>query len=293
MKQKLDYLLRSFRNFNQPRKCPNCGSETNTVIDQKYFVTKLLKCHSCRLSFRFPTDSEAFLNNFYQSAYEANYSEETKSITDLPSDKELKKLLKENFPDKRNHTPFVYALLKRYSAKILDYGCSWGYSVHHLKHAGYDAEGFEVSRPRAEFGKKIGVTIHYKRDTVAGDLDLVMSNHAIEHIPNISEFVKFSASRLKKDGIFMAFCPNGSDEYRNREPKIFHVNWGFLHPNYLDVSFGTQLFQNNPYLVLTGDWNFDTDVLAAWNGKSQCIGENRDGKELLILAKPNMTIESL
>ncbi len=293
MKQKLDYLLRSLRNFKQPRKCPNCGSQSNSIIDQKYFVTKLLKCDACKLSFRFPTDTETFLNNFYQSEYKANYSEETRLITDLPSDKELELLMKANFSSKRNHAPYLYSLLKRYSASVLDYGCSWGYSVYHLKQAGFDAEGFEVSRPRAEFGKKIGVTIHYLKDSVGKDLDVVMSHHAIEHLPNISDFVKFSTARLKKDGIFMALCPNGSDEYRKREPEIFHVNWGFLHPNYLDISFATQLFQNNPYLILTGDWNYNMDVLAAWDGKSQRIGEKKDGKELLIITKPNLTIGSL
>src|SRR6478736_5391951 len=124
MNQKLNYLLRSVLNFNQPRKCPNCGSTENTVIDQKFVVTKLLKCGVCQLKFRFPTDSEAFLNNFYQSDYKADYSEETKSITDLPSDEELKKMLKDNFPNKRDHTPLIYSLIKSYSAKVLDYGCS-------------------------------------------------------------------------------------------------------------------------------------------------------------------------
>lgn len=291
MREKIGYLFRSLLNFNQPRACPNCGSITNEVIDQKFIVSKLLKCADCKLRFRYPTDSKAFLNDFYQSDYQAHYSDETKSITDLPTDEQLVKLMKDNFPDKRNHSRFVHALLKNYSAKVLDYGCSWGYSVHQLRHAGFNAEGFEISRPRAEFGKKINVNIHYTEDSVPDGLDMIMSNHAIEHIPTISDFVKFSTSRLKQHGIFMAFCPNGSDEYRKREPEIFHVNWGFLHPNYLDVSFASHLFRNNPYLILTGDWNYDTEVLKAWDGESQQIGERKDGKELLIIAKPNFNLK--
>lgn len=260
------------------------------MIDHKYFITKLFKCEVCKLNFRYPVDSKEFLNNFYQSSYQACYSNETLSITEFPSDDLLKKLMKDNFSDKRNHVVYIHALLKTYTARVLDYGCSWGYSVHHLKQAGYDAEGFEISRPRAEFGKKIGVTIHCQTETVGNGLDLIMSNHAIEHIPVISEFIRFSSSKLKEDGIFVAFCPNGSQEYREREPAIFHVNWGFLHPNYLDVSFASQLFRNNPYLILTGDWNYDINELAAWDGKSQKTSAYKSGKELLIVSKPNMNI---
>ena len=250
----------------------------------------MLKCADCRLSVRYPTDTSEFLAKFYQSDYDACYSEETLSITSLPTDSELGKLVKDNFPNKRNHAPFVQAVLKTTSARVLDYGCSWGYSVHHLKQAGYNAEGFEISRLRAEFGKKLNVTIHSSAETLGGDLDLIMSNHAIEHLPVISDFIGFCSSKLKNNGIFMAFCPNGSPEYRKREPDVFHVNWGFLHPNYLDIDFARTAFKNNPYLILTGDWNYDTMTLSSWDGYSQIIGEKRDGKELLIISKPNVRI---
>ena len=88
----------------------------------------------------------------------------------------------------------------------------------------------------------------------------------------------------------MAFCPNGSVEYRKREPGIFHVNWGFLHPNYLDIEFAVKTFAKNPYLILTGDWNYDVSMLSSWDGKSQVVGDVHDGKELLIIAKPNVYI---
>ena len=290
MRQKLNYLLRSLKNFNQDKKCPNCGKIAGRLIDEKYLVTKLIKCENCKLNFRYPTDSKASMNEFYQSDYDANYSEETLSITDLPSDEALVQLMKDNFPNKRDHSPFIKAVLKSSSARVLDYGCSWGYSVYQLKRTGYDAEGFEISRQRAGFGKKLNVTIHHSGETVKGDLDLIMSNHAIEHFSVISDFIKFSSTRLKKEGIFMAFCPNGSPEYRQREPDIFHVNWGFLHPNYLDIEFAVHSFSRNPYLVVTGDWNYDLNTLSSWDGKSQIVGDKKDGKELLIIAKPNINI---
>lgn len=290
MKQKLLYLLRSIRDFNQPKVCPDCGGQKHLTVDEKYFVTKLLRCESCLLQFRYPTDSTVFLENFYQTDYKADYSEETHSITEFPNEEQLNQQLNNNFPDRRDHSPFVHALLKKYSGRVLDYGASWGYSVYHLKQAGYSAEGFEISRPRAAFGKKLGVKIYVIQADVPVDQDLIMSNHAIEHMPVISNFVKFAASRLKQDGIFMAFCPNGSAKYRKREPNIFHVNWGFLHPNYLDIEYASRLFCNNPYLILTGDWNYETQDLTQWDGRSQQITNKKDGKELLIIAKPNIIL---
>jgi SAM-dependent methyltransferase len=260
------------------------------LIDRKFFFTRLLKCAQCKLNVRFPLDDSAFMESFYQQSYQAHYSEETHSITDMPADDALLKMMAENFPDKRNHAPFVKALLNSETGKVLDYGCSWGYSVFHLLKAGYNAEGFEISRPRAAFGKKLGVTIHYQHENIGTGFDLVMSNHAIEHLPVVADFILLAATLLKKEGLFMAFCPNGSPEYRQREPNVFHVNWGFLHPNYLDVEFAAHTFRKNPYLILTGDWNYDLNLLTTWDGKSQQIGNLRNGKELFIIAKPNIVL---
>lgn len=288
--QKLQYLVRSTLNFNQVKQCPNCDGKSLQLIDTKYVVTKLYKCENCKLNFRFPVDSKEFSENFYQEEYKADYSTESKGITDLPSDEELAKMMANNFYGKRDYAPFVKALHKPPSAKVVDYGCSWGYSVFQLKKAGFDAEGFDVSMNRAKFGEKIGVKIHSDQQAVRQNNDVIMSSHAIEHLPVISDFVDFAASKLVKDGIFISFSPNGSPEFRAREPHNFHVNWGLLHPNYLDVEFAAHTFRKNPYLILTDDWRYNFTLLENWDGRSQIIGNKRDGQELLIIAKPNILL---
>lgn len=286
--QKLKYLFRSILKITQTKRCPNCGATGMMEVDNKYLITRLYKCSSCKLNFRFPVDSKQFLIKFYQSEYQADYSEFTREITSLPTEEQLANMTANNFRGKRDYSPFVASLLKERTGKILDYGCSWGYSIYQLKKAGFDTEGFEISKARAEFGKKIGVTIHSKETDVRNNNDLIMSSHAIEHLPVISEFIKFSKDKLNHDGIFMAFCPNGADEYRKREPGVFHVNWGFLHPNYLDIEFAETTFRRNPYLIMTGDWTYDLNELALWDGQSQVTGSRRDGQELLIISKPNI-----
>jgi hypothetical protein len=199
-------------------------------------------------------------------------------------------MMSRNFYGKRDYSPFIKALVKSGSPKIIDYGCSWGYSLFQLKNAGYDAEGFEISKVRAAFGEKIKVVIHYNFTEVRGNNDVIMSSHAIEHVPVVSDFIKFASMKLVKNGIFIAFCPNGSPEFRTRESHNFHVNWGLLHPNYLDVEFAAHTFRKNPYLILTDDWRYNFEQLAAWDGHSQIVGEKLDGQELLIITKPNIIL---
>jgi hypothetical protein len=58
----------------------------------------------------------------------------------------------------------------------------------------------------------------------------------------------------------------------------------------LTVKFASFVFNNNPFLILTGDWDFALDEINKWDGKSQIIGSRQDGKELMIIAKPNVLL---
>jgi uncharacterized protein YbaR (Trm112 family) len=273
-------------NRKQPKECPYCQGVSFNVFDRKYAVTELLKCKNCKLNFRFPQDTPAFLEKFYKS----NYQIDTHMMTKLPSDEALVGLKENNFSNLRDVTPFMSVLVPQ-SSKVIDYGCSWGYSVFQMRSAGFDAKGLEISTTRGAFGReKLGVSIVSRQEEVENGNELIVSSHVIEHLASIPSFVNFCREKLNPQGIFMAFCPNGSVEYKNREPEIFHVNWGFLHPNYLDIDFATHMFSKNPYLILTGDWEYNLDEMKAWDGISQVIGNKRDGKELLIIAKPRVLL---
>jgi len=69
-----------------------------------------------------------------------------------------------------------------------------------------------------------------------------------------------------------------------------HVNWGDLHPNFLTVEFAQFVFKDNPYFILTGDWEFDATQISNWDGVSQITSNYQAGKELLIISKPNINI---
>ena len=280
LKLKADYWLRSALNVRQERRCPCCGGTDLSVVDHKYIVTWLLECRHCHLRHRHPKDDPAWLERFYQK----EYTVDTHMITKLPDAAAMEKLKAEGFPELRDISPYIKALRPQ-AERVLDYGCSWGYHVFKMRRAGLDAEGFELSRPRAAFGQRtLGVTIHSDPAAAQGRYDVISSSHVIEHLASIPDLVTFCRARLVPGGLFMAFCPNGSDAYRRREPGLFHVNWGSLHPNYLDIPFARHLFREVPHLILTGDWTYDTAELAAWDQRSQRVGTREDGKELLIIA---------
>lgn len=291
-KNNFKYILRAVKNRNQEKQCPFCSSKSVfQVVDTKFLFTKLLRCNTCQLNFRFPTDTEAFYSDFYQEDYEVDVH----MMTDLPSDDRLAILMKNNFNNLRDYSPYIKALFPDELSKlrVFDYGCSWGYNVFKLRNSGFDAEGFEVSKPRARYGKKLGLDIATDINEIRENNDVFFNSHVIEHLGDIKKFIELSKQKLTEGGIFIAFCPNGSQEFRNRKPVDFHGLWGLLHPNYLDINFSRFAFQANPYIIMTGDWagtceaEYNLNELQSWDGKSQVIGSKKDGDELMIVAKPN------
>ena len=283
---KVKYLLRSIRNLSQDKICPFCGHSSHELIDKKYFFTSLLKCKNCGLQYRFPKDTKEFLEKFYQE----EYSIDVHMMTSLPDEKKLKELMSDNFSGLRNYSKYVKAVNSNLGLKVVDYGCSWGYSLYQLRNSGYDVQGFEVSVPRANYGKKLYIEIVTDNKNIRDNNDVILSSHVIEHLSDINDFFDIARKKLNSDGALIVFCPNGSKEYREREPALFHVNWGFIHPNYLDLNFVVNVFKNNPYMVLTGDWDFDERKIQEWDKRTQFISPDRDGKELLFIVYPNIKI---
>jgi Methyltransferase domain len=286
---KIKYLLRCIAGLFQKKYCPYCEKTELVLIERKYIVTALLKCKNCGLLHRHPKDTLKFLNQFYQSDYHVNVA----MMTDLPGPQQLKVLKENNFEELRDHLPFVDTLFpgRDNSFRMVDYGCSWGYNVYKLKKCGINAVGYELSVPRANFGKdNLEIEIYTEEKKIRNGNDMMFSSHVIEHLHSIQDFIKLSKTLLNKEGIFIAFCPNGSKEFQSRKPSLFRTTWGSLHPNYLDIDFASHVFKNNPYILLTSDWPYDSEKIKNWDGKSQYIDEYKEGYELLIIAKPNVEL---
>jgi SAM-dependent methyltransferase len=172
------------------------------------------------------------------------------------------------------------------SARVLDYGSSWGYGVWQLKDAGYDAEGFEPSRTRARYGiQNLDVPIHMDIASLPkGAYDAVFSNHVLEHIPNPGLAFDQIVTVLKPSGWLVAFFPNGSEECREASPRRFHCNWGRLHPIYLNHEYCARVLNGRPHWMVAKKYNSPPDLalLMQWSRTDQWIGDMRENEMMLV-----------
>src|SRR5207248_1876617 len=149
------FLAGCLKRLYQKKVCPCCGGEDSQTIDRK-LVYRLEACARCAIRFRYPTDSAAEMRRYYEHDYR-----QKGLTTDLPEPRVLERLLATNFAGtSKDFRPLVQLLRDLgvpAGARVLDYGASWGYCAYQLRRAGFAAAAYEISRPRAEFGRRLGV----------------------------------------------------------------------------------------------------------------------------------------
>lgn len=262
--------------------CPSCGSESATTIARKYIVTSLRRCSRCELLFRAPTTTSAENEAFYQESYRQGFT------SDTPSDDELQKLIASGFAgsekDYSNYIKVLAALGGKPGDRLLDFGCSWGYGSWQMRKHGYEVESFEISKPRCRYAReKLGVNAHDKLDDVKGEgFDIFFSAHVLEHVPAISDVFALAQKKLKKGGLFLAFTPNGSNDYRNRQDGSWSQLWGMVHPNFLDDRFYRKEF---PDALLTSDPYDYREIGEQWASGKAPAKLKLDGVELMAAVK--------
>jgi 2-polyprenyl-3-methyl-5-hydroxy-6-metoxy-1,4-benzoquinol methylase len=286
--QKINYLLDSTLRYFEAVKCPYCSSGKHILIDRKYIVTRLFECEDCHLYFRHPQERIIQNKIFYQT----DYKEKDNITAFLPDKIELETLINNDF-QKGNKNAGRYVRLFRslfpgeQKLKIIDYGCSWGYITFQLAKAGFDMQGYEISKARVAYGNSnLGVDIKDRENELRKGNDLFFSAHVIEHHPDIKGMISLAKKLVTPDGYFVAISPNGSEEYRSRNNSSFHHAWGKVHPNYLNAGFYKTIFKNHPYFI--GCSPFDFGRIRTW-GNNQII-DKTDGEELILIAKPNRII---
>jgi hypothetical protein len=285
---KIKYFIRSFFEYFSTKECPNCGSASPAVIDRKYLVTRLMRCSRCKLQFRHPTDTPSFNTKFYQVDYEQNDGITTK----LPNESELKAMIETDFKNSSKSIDVFFEIFRSISKnekpKIIDYGCSWGYMSYQFVKRGIETQSFEISKSRAAFGREhMGLDIKTAEKDLKPGSSIFFSSHVIEHVPSITSMIELSKKLLTPTGYFIAECPNGSNDFRLKNPLGFHRVWGMVHPNYLNDEFYKVIFANNPYFITTTPYVISE--LSNWDQNSQFVGR-LDGNEILIVVRPNIAL---
>ena len=284
MNTKLSYFLTCASKFTDRERfhCPSCGSKNATMVSRKYLVTLLMRCSQCELLFRAPTTTSAENEAFYQESYRQGFT------SDTPSDEALQELISSNFSgSEKDYTSYIkilQALGGKPGDRLFDFGCSWGYGSWQMRKQGYDVAAFEISKPRCRYAReKLNVCVHDKLDDVDGEnFDIFFSAHVLEHVPAISDVFAFAQKKLKKGGLFLAFTPNGSSNYRDREKKHWDQLWGMVHPNFLDDRFYRKAF---PDVYLASD-PYDYEMISEqWAAGKKLPTPKLDGLELMAAVK--------
>lgn len=262
-------MLRSCRGWTDPEllKCPCCGAGSFRFVAGKAIVTRLVRCRSCQLLFRIPRDPVGFGETFYQRDYASGGL-----TTRFPDAADLNRLLDKDFrgtdKDFSGKIRVLEFLEIRKGARILDFGASWGYLTWQLRKAGYDAVGYEISEPRAQYAReRLGVRIETAKERLDGTFDVVFSSHVLEHLANPQEAFGLARKLLRKDGVFVAFTPNGSEACFRADRVRYNRTWGRLHPLYLDEKFYRYILPNGPKLLTTreyGQWH-DLSEIGRWD----------------------------
>jgi len=239
-----------------------------------------MRCSSCRLLFRAPTDPPRLHQRFYNRDYSEGYT------TDCPSREALDALVKNRFigseRDYSSKIDVVLALGVNPGARVLDYGASWGYGTWQLRDRGYDTVGYEIGRPRARYARAaLAVPVHDSFDEINGLFDLVFCSHVLEHTSAPMDLVLCALSKLRPGGLFLAFTPNGcsqrTDQEANRH-EYRHI-WGLVHPILLDAEFYRFALARWPTLLCSSP--YDTNQIRAWNRTSNAAFE-LGGDELAV-----------
>ncbi|MEM1157469.1 MAG: class I SAM-dependent methyltransferase [Verrucomicrobiota bacterium] len=238
--------------FRARWNCPSCGGSKSQEVARKKLVTTLRRCHRCALLFRTPTTTVRENAGFYQQMYRQGFD------SDVPTPETLHDLLAQGFKGSpKDYEPYIHvleALNVPKGARIFDFGCSWGYGTWQLQAAGYNVSGYEISRPRSSYAREnLGIdTFLSLNDIPDHSFDVFFSAHVLEHVPSVAEAVELARKKLRPQGIFLAFTPNGSKALRNRLPELWNNLWGQVHPNFLDdcyylKNFKQPLLMSSPY----------------------------------------------
>lgn len=257
------------KSITQRSNCPYCENSDTRLIERKHIILQLRRCRRCHLRFRFPKDDIAQNENFYQESYQQS------TVTDLPPESAVPAHIANSFQDVGRDLTEHLATIKSIAptGKLLDYGSSWGYCVYQFREAGYDAQGFEISRPRVNYGRKVlDIPLTSDIDQLPdASFDVIYSAHCLEHIPNPDIPLKQFRRLLKPGGHLFVYVPNCAGENAER----LGVKWGpmigekhvlaltpsffnFNLPKYgFDVQFSSSPYGSSPKryetAVLTGE----------------------------------------
>lgn len=115
------------------------------------------------------------------------------------------------------------ALGGRPDSRLFDISCSPGCGSYPVQQAGDEVDPFEISAPHAAYARpQLGVKVIQSEAMLDNHYDFVFSSPVLEHVSAVADALETGLRGLRPRGLFIAFTPNGSNEYRQAVPQNGH-----------------------------------------------------------------------
>jgi SAM-dependent methyltransferase len=231
--------------------------------------------------YRWPKQTDQYNRIFYQFRYIRLASENMH----LPEPAEAAELLATRFAGHITELGPKADIVNHLAptGKVCVYGANWGYEVAQLAAIGYDCCGFELSAPRADFGRnQLNVDVSSDLDAVRakGPFSLIYCSHTLEHLPDPRIGLDGFNRMCAPGGHLVLFVPNCG----GAAAKEHGVKWGpfssSLHPLSYQADFFRKTLPKHGFEVLAT--SSDPYPPA---GSPDYPGNSLDGDELLVIAR--------
>jgi len=194
---------KDFRNYINSYYKKNSFSELSNFIDNEI---NYMKCNNCNLIYQKNILTSKGMYKLYEEIIDYKLS--------------LKKRLNFSLKHNENSIKLIYKLLKLVNKKpsevvVVDLGMGFGHMLSYAKALGcINSYGIEVSEMRIKYAKdNFGIKSFDSLDKFKDEeIDFLIANQSLEHIPNIRETLNLIENKIAKNGIVYISVPNGSEK---------------------------------------------------------------------------------
>ncbi len=190
---------------------PEQQSIRNEIVYAGTSEQKFWQCSACDAIYLFPPTTEGEDAHFYETSFDKWMS--TRSGDDSWSDPATQFLsLKKR--EEHLRVPWLRELAKP-GQRILEIGCSSGFTLALLKEWGCDCVGLELNQEYVHYARSKGLSVYSRWDDLRqgeqSPFDLVLHYYVLEHVPRPLEFLRNCFEFVKEGGTMLFEVPNGDD----------------------------------------------------------------------------------
>ena len=180
----------------------------------KVMQGKVLQCKKCGLARTYPLP------------FEDDATADIHQLSKVYEKPRIEGLLEKGIITSNDAITISYIRKFKKEGKLLDIGCGSGHFMGICNRMGFDSEGVEVDKFRADYAiKKLKLKV-YKTDFISARIpdknyDLITVIHVLEHVVSLKPFLEQARKKLEKNGVIIISLPN----FGGLMPKLLKGKW--------------------------------------------------------------------